>query len=639
MKMVRIGKATASSWVGLSLGAALLLSAGAMPAQNNKPKPSAPAAAPKPAAAAPKPAAAPAAAHPAPGGGAAVGRAGGAAPAGRAGAPAGGATGRAGAPAGAAAGRSGAPSGVGAGRTVAPGGAAAGRSGAPSGAAASHSGGPGGAAGRAGAPGGAAGRAGAPTGRPGGEHAAIRPGMSRDAHGRNEFHGSNGHEAHYARDGHVREVRGRDSHGRDMAIRHDARGGRVIERGDHRVYVNRAGHGYVDRRFGYHGHEYAARSYYYHGRPYAVYYNHYGYHGVFLEGYAPVAYYPPAFYGWVYNPWVAPVPYTWGFVAAPWYAAYGWYFTPYPVYASASLWLTDYLIAQSLEAAYQERQDAAAAAAAAAAPAAGGPVVMTPEVKQAIAAEVQRQIALENAEAQTQAKTDVDPNSSGLPRMLAEASPTNPRIFVLGAALTVDDATGQECSLTEGDVLRLTGPTPADATTANLQVFASKPQECAKGATVAVQLTDLQEMQNHMRANIDNGMKDLQAHQGGLPAPPPSAAAPPTPAAYAPVAPPPDPNVASELAQEAKDADAAENEVLAEAKQSDQGQGDTAPPAGAPAAAAAAPPTELSVGQTPEQVTAALGQPKQIVKLGAKQIYVYPDMKVTFVNGKVSDIQ
>ena len=469
--------------------------------------------------------------------------------------------------------------------------------------------------------------------------------MSRDAHGRNEFHGANGHEAHYDRGGHVREVRGRDGHGREMAIRHDARGGRVIERGDHRVFVNRAGHGYVDRRFGYHGHEFAARSYYYHGHPYAVYYNRWAYHGVFLEGYAPVAYYPPAFYGWVYNPWVAPVPYTWGFVAAPWYAAYGWYFTPAPVYATASLWLTDYLIAQSLEAAYQERQDAAAAAAAAAAPAAGGPVVMTPEVKQAIAAEVQRQIALENAESQQQGKTDLDPNSSGLPRILAEASAANPRIFVLGSGLTVDDATGQECTLTEGDVLRLSSPTPADATAANLQVFASKPQECAKGAVVAVQLTDLQEMQNHMRANIDNGMKDLQAHKGGLPAPPASAAASPTPAAYAPVAPPPDPNVASELAQEAKDADAAENEVLAEAKQSDQGQGDTAPPAApavaapAVAAAATAAPAELSVGQTPEQVMAALGQPKQIVKLGAKQIYVYPDMKVTFVNGKVSDIQ
>jgi hypothetical protein len=38
-------------------------------------------------------------------------------------------------------------------------------------------------------------------------------------------------------------------------------------------------------------------------------------------------------------------------------------------------------------------------------------------------------------------------------------------------------------------------------------------------------------------------------------------------------------------------------------------------------------------------VTAALGQPKSVVKLGTKEIYVYQDMKVTFKGGKVSDVQ
>jgi len=81
----------------------------------------------------------------------------------------------------------------------------------------------------------------------------------------------------------------------------------------------------------------------------------------------------------------------------------------------------------------------------AAASAPGGPVVMTPEVKQAVAAEVQRQLALENAESQTATKGgDLDPNSSGLPRMLAEANAANPRVFVVSAALTVTDTSGQE---------------------------------------------------------------------------------------------------------------------------------------------------------------------------------------------------
>jgi hypothetical protein len=94
---------------------------------------------------------------------------------------------------------------------------------------------------------------------------------------------------------------------------------------------------------------------------------------------------------------------------------------------------------------------------------------------------------------------------------------------------------------------------------------------------------------------------------------------------------------------------------------SGQGAGQAAAPASAPAAAApapaqpaalpdvppppppadepAAPPKTISVGQTPEQVTAAMGQPEKIVKLAKKQIYYYKDLKVIFTDGKVSDVQ
>ncbi|WP_232298894.1 hypothetical protein [Granulicella tundricola] len=56
------------------------------------------------------------------------------------------------------------------------------------------------------------------------------------------------------------------------------------------------------------------------------------------------------------------------------------------------------------------------------------------------------------------------------------------------------------------------------------------------------------------------------------------------------------------------------------------------------AAPQSAPPT-VALGQTPAQVTATMGAPAQIIDLGAKQIYKYPDMKIIFVNGKVSDVQ
>jgi len=50
-------------------------------------------------------------------------------------------------------------------------------------------------------------------------------------------------------------------------------------------------------------------------------------------------------------------------------------------------------------------------------------------------------------------------------------------------------------------------------------------------------------------------------------------------------------------------------------------------------------PQTIEKGQTTDQVEGSLGKPDKIVNLGAKQIWVYKDLKVTFVNGKVSDVQ
>jgi hypothetical protein len=50
-------------------------------------------------------------------------------------------------------------------------------------------------------------------------------------------------------------------------------------------------------------------------------------------------------------------------------------------------------------------------------------------------------------------------------------------------------------------------------------------------------------------------------------------------------------------------------------------------------------PQTIQLGQTSDQVRATLGQPEKVVNLGAKQIYVYKDLKVTFVSEKVSDVE
>jgi hypothetical protein len=54
-------------------------------------------------------------------------------------------------------------------------------------------------------------------------------------------------------------------------------------------------------------------------------------------------------------------------------------------------------------------------------------------------------------------------------------------------------------------------------------------------------------------------------------------------------------------------------------------------------AAPPAPPATVQLGQTTDEVIAILGQPDKIINLGPKQIYVYKDLKVTFIKGKVTD--
>lgn len=50
-------------------------------------------------------------------------------------------------------------------------------------------------------------------------------------------------------------------------------------------------------------------------------------------------------------------------------------------------------------------------------------------------------------------------------------------------------------------------------------------------------------------------------------------------------------------------------------------------------------PKTVSLKETTDLVVADFGQPQKIVKLGTKEIYYYKDFKVTFVGGKVTDVE
>jgi hypothetical protein len=302
------------------------------------------------------------------------------------------------------------------------------------------------------------------------------------------------------------------------------------------------------------------------------------------------------------------------------------------VYPSAAYWLTDYMISSDLQTAYAAHQEAGEADGAP--PSAGGPPELTPDVKQQIADEVRDQLALENSEAQQNAQQqDVDPGSSGIARMLSDG---RSHVLVVGSALDVVDSSGTECALSDGDVLSLRTSPPADATAADVVVLSSKGgPECEKQSTVSVALIDLQEMQNHMRETIDQGLQELQAKQGtgGLPALPPSAQGQPAPAQYASIAPPPDPSIATEIQQQTQQADQAETEETQSV-----GVPVSAAPTGPPPTTPTAP-ASISLGQTPDQVQATMGTPSRVANLGTKMIYYYSGTKVIFMNGKVSDVQ
>jgi hypothetical protein len=367
------------------------------------------------------------------------------------------------------------------------------------------------------------------------------------------IHTRNGAEVRRSLNGEVHDVRvhGMEIHRAPSGIRNV-----TVQRRDHSVLVtNQAGHGYIQRPYTVRNQAFVSRTFYVRNTPYVRVYRPYSYRGVALHVYVPNRYYAPALYSWAYAPWVTPVVFRWGWVGNPWSAYYGSYFTPSPLYASPSLWLTDYVMAATLQAAYQERLDAGARLA-------EENVAATPlsaDVKEAIADEVRGQLALENFERQTASQTPPDAGSSGIARLLADG---RPHVFVVAKGLLVNSNVG-ECAISEGDVLQLDGSQPSDPTIANLSILASHGQDCNAGSRVAVQIADLQEMQNHMRETIDQGLGELHSNQaqGEWPAMPTAATEAPVPMAFAPIE-PPDPRLASELQEKAREAVKAEHEAL-----------------------------------------------------------------------------
>jgi hypothetical protein len=182
---------------------------------------------------------------------------------------------------------------------------------------------------------------------------------------------------------------------------------------------------------------------------------------------------------------------------------------------------------------------------------------LTREVKEAIAEEVKAQLQAEQAAAGQSGQSALAgggpaPAGGEVPPALDPAHTT----FIVNTDLAVE-ADGQECSLTQGDVLSRIDDTPNDGKV-TVRVSGSKKTDCATGKKVAVSVDDLQEMYNDFQQQLDEGMKTLAAKQGtgGLPK------APDTSTVASNVPPPePDKSDSKALEDQEKAADQTEAEV------------------------------------------------------------------------------
>jgi hypothetical protein len=346
------------------------------------------------------------------------------------------------------------------------------------------------------------------------------------------------HAAQFRPDGHLATL-----HSGGLRVSHPLAGGRIVhfERPDRSVVVSFGPHrGYVQRPVMFHNAAYVQRTYVVGNVVYTRTYRPYRYGGVEVSWYLPSAYYAPAYYGWVASPWRAPVRWRWGWEASPWYGYYGGYFSPLPVYPSPAIWLADYIVAEQLQAAYQARAAAAQEQAAAASEAAAAQTApITPEVRAAIAEEVQRQLAEERAASerasaapgaggpdaplpQGAVATELPPEgadpalvSAGAPPVIQRAG----RVLVVSSPLevAVDD---QSCELSPGDVLRLDAVPEPGQPAASVRVLSSRGQDCTAGAVATLSVVDLQEMLNDFHERVDSGLANLKTNQGSGSMPP-----------------------------------------------------------------------------------------------------------------------
>lgn len=273
------------------------------------------------------------------------------------------------------------------------------------------------------------------------------------------------------------------------------------------------------------------------------------------ETFVPAVRYPAVYYSWALAAWPRPVIYRWGWQAQPWYPMYGSLFTPYPVYTSPDLWMTDYIIAQSMQAAYQAQAVApptepppqGATAAESVSDSSGtttaaqpsdltpapqpndappaphssvtspAPVAMPPAITPEVKAQLDDQIKVQLREQRAAAAMPAVLTTQSTPPALRP----NHVFFQVVEPLDVPSGTpNAHCALGPNDYIRRTGGMSNDDWKVPVVVELSRPSDCPEGLHTRIALNDLNAMENEQQAQVMEAMR--AASKGMGPNGPPS---------------------------------------------------------------------------------------------------------------------
>jgi hypothetical protein len=266
------------------------------------------------------------------------------------------------------------------------------------------------------------------------------------------------------------------------------------------------------------------------------------------ETFVPAVRFPAVYYAWALGMWSRPVTYSWGWQVQPWYPMYGPLFTPYPVYTSPDLWMTDYIIAQSMQTAYQAQTVAPASepppeGAAAApvpdssvaepdeqpsdlapapqpsdappAPASSdtpyAPVALPPAITPQVKAQLDAQIKVQLQEQQAAAATPAVLTTQSTPPALRP----NHVFFEVVEPLHVPSGTANRyCSLSPNDYIRRVGGMSNDDWMIPVVVELSESSDCPEGLHTRIGLNDLNAMENEQEAQVMEAMQAASKSMG-----------------------------------------------------------------------------------------------------------------------------